>query len=135
MEALVLRLAPGEDLRLELARVLQQHHVQAACVLSAVGSLTQAVLRYAEEAEGTGIQGPLELVSLSGTLSLDGPHLHASVSDAQGKVLGGHVMPGCIVRTTAEIVLALLPQWRFQRAWDPATGYPELVAGKVSSAG
>jgi predicted DNA-binding protein with PD1-like motif len=128
MDVHVLRLAPGEDLRAVLAQVLAQRSEQAACVLSAVGSLTRAVLRYAGEPQGTVIEGPLELVALSGTISLDGPHLHASVSDAQGAVKGGHVMPGCIVRTTAEIVLGLLPQWEFRRETDPATGYLELLA-------
>jgi predicted DNA-binding protein with PD1-like motif len=128
MDVHVLRLAPGEDLRAVLAQGLAQRPEQAACVLSAVGSLTRAVLRYAGEPQGTIIEGPLELVVLSGTISLDGPHLHASVSDAQGAVKGGHVMPGCSVRTTAEIVLGLLPQWEFRRETDPATGYLELLA-------
>jgi predicted DNA-binding protein with PD1-like motif len=51
------------------------------------------------------------------------------VSDAQGRVLGGHVGPGCIVRTTAELLLALLPGQRFTREHDPQTGYPELKIG------
>jgi predicted DNA-binding protein with PD1-like motif len=74
------------------------------------------VLRYAAEPGGTVLEEPLELITLSGTLSADGAHLHASVADARGHVRGGHVMPGCIVRTTAEIVLAALPGWAFTRA-------------------
>jgi predicted DNA-binding protein with PD1-like motif len=131
MQADVLRLAPGEDLRLALGEVLASRGVKAACVLSAVGSFTQAVLRFAGDSEGTAIDGPLELLALSGTISLDGPHLHASVSDAHGNVRGGHVMAGCIVRTTAEIVLGLLPRWEFRRELDAATGYPELLARRL----
>jgi predicted DNA-binding protein with PD1-like motif len=33
---------------------------------------------------------------------------------------------GCIVRTTAELLLALLPDRRFTREHDARTGYPEL---------
>ena len=51
-----------------------------------------------------------------------------SVSDAQGAVRGGHLMPGCIVRTTAEVVIALLPGWEFRRELDVATGFRELAA-------
>lgn len=135
----VLRLAPGDDLRgaLEAAfagfaqRGPGSEGAGAACVLSAVGSLSQAVLRYAAEPAGSQIALPLELISLSGTLSVDGAHLHISVADAQGTVLGGHVMPGCIVRTTAEVVLGLLPGWHFSRALDAATGYQELVARRA----
>jgi len=36
-------------------------------------------------------------------------------------------MPGCIVRTTAEIVIALLPGWEFRRELDTATGFNELT--------
>ncbi|HWP11000.1 MAG TPA: PPC domain-containing DNA-binding protein [Ramlibacter sp.] len=132
MNVHVLRLAPGDDLRgaleasfAELARV---HGIAAACIVSAVGSLSQAILRYADKAGGSEIQGPLELLMLSGTLSADGAHLHASVADDHGAVKGGHLLPGCIVRTTAEVVIALLPGWEFRRELDVATGAKELVA-------
>jgi hypothetical protein len=88
----VLRLLPGEDLRGALEAVfrgIRARGVEAACVVSAVGSLSQAVLRYADAPEGTTLAGPLELMSLSGTLSRDGPHLHAMVADAQGQVRRG----------------------------------------------
>ncbi|MBX3654819.1 MAG: DNA-binding protein [Ramlibacter sp.] len=128
----VLRLSPGDDLRAALERaytaLAQAHGVQAGCVVSAVGSLQGAVLRYADQDTGTAISGPLELLTLSGTFSANGPHLHASVSRADGTVLGGHLLAGCTVRTTAEVVLALLPQWQFSRQVDAATGYAELVA-------
>lgn len=135
MDTEVLRLQPGEDLRDALDgafRRFQSQGVQAASVVSSVGSLSQAVLRFAAEPGGTVLHGPLEMISLSGTLSRDGCHLHASVADAQGAMRGGHVMRGCTVRTTAEIVLALLPGWHFSREADPATGYLELVALRTS---
>jgi predicted DNA-binding protein with PD1-like motif len=50
-----------------------------------------------------------------------------SGSDADGRVCGGHVTPGCIVRTTAEIVVANLPGERYTREHDAATGFAELV--------
>jgi hypothetical protein len=37
-------------------------------------------------------------------------------------------MPGCIVRTMAEVGIALLPQWRFGRAPHSTTGFLELLA-------
>ncbi|RYX96631.1 MAG: DNA-binding protein [Comamonadaceae bacterium] len=134
----VLRLRPGEDLRDVLALVLKPARgdgCEAASVVSAVGSLSRAVLRYAAEPDGTVIEGPLELISLSGTLSPNGVHLHASVADASGRMRGGHVMPGCIVRTTAELVVAMLPGWAFRRAHDPETGYLELQAKRLDEPG
>jgi predicted DNA-binding protein with PD1-like motif len=131
----VLRLTPGQDLRSALntafAELQAGQHTTAACVISAVGSLSRAVLRYADQPAGTLLAEPLELITLSGTLSPDGVHLHASVATAQGEMRGGHVMPGCIVRTTAEIVLAPLPGWSFTREHDARTGFKELVARPV----
>lgn len=51
----------------------------------------------------------------------------AMVSTSTGEVFGGHVAQGCIVRTTAEVLLALLPEWEFAREPDALTGYDELV--------
>ena len=73
------------------------------------------------------LEGPLEILTLSGSLGADGAHLHMSVADAAGTVSGGHVGYGCRVRTTAEVLLADLPGWSFTRERDGATGYPELV--------
>lgn len=132
MQVHVLRLSPGEDLRGALeaafATLSKDKGIAAACIVSAVGSLSRAVLRYAAEPAGSETVAPLELLMLSGTLSPDGAHLHASVADAQGAVVGGHLMRGCTVRTTAEVVIALLPGWEFRRELDQATGFQELVA-------
>jgi predicted DNA-binding protein with PD1-like motif len=132
MKVHVLRLVPGDDLRATLESAFTElsrtHGIAAACIVSAVGSLSQANLRYADKSRGNEVNGPLELLMLSGTLSADGAHLHASVADAQGTVKGGHLMPGCIVRTTAEVVIALLPGWEFRRELDVATGNAELTA-------
>jgi predicted DNA-binding protein with PD1-like motif len=132
MQVHVLRLVPGDDLRVALEALFPQlavtHGIAAACIVSAAGSLSHAVLRYADKPGGSEISGPLDLLMLSGTLSPDGAHLHGSVADSQGQVRGGHVLPGCIVRTTAEVVIALLPGWQFRRELDAATGFKELVA-------
>lgn len=122
-----LRLRPGDDLRAALEQWTRENVVPAGCIVSAVGSLTSAWLRFAGRDEATELPGPLELVALSGTLSKDGAHLHASVADADGRVTAGHVLPGCMVRTTAEIVIGVLSESAFAREYDPATGYRELV--------
>jgi predicted DNA-binding protein with PD1-like motif len=130
----VLRLSAGDDLRQALeaafADLSREHGIAAACIVSAVGSLSQAMLRFADKPGGSDIHGPLELLMLSGTLSTNGAHLHGSVADDNGVVKGGHILPGCIVRTTAEVVIGLLPGWEFRRELDAATGFNELVVKK-----
>jgi len=126
MQTLALRLDPGDDLRAALVAALQASGHEAGFVLQGVGSLSVAQLRYAGQPQPDALRGDLEILTLAGSLSADGAHLHMSVSDAQGRVLGGHVCAGCVVRTTAELLLALLPGRRFTRELDPRTGYPEL---------
>jgi predicted DNA-binding protein with PD1-like motif len=126
MKVVPLRLQPGDDLRRALEAWMGAQDEQAGCVISAVGSLSLAQLRLAGAAEPTAIRGDLELISLSGTLSPAGAHLHIALADGRGAVIGGHLCPGSLVRTTAELVIGLLPDWRFSRELDPATGSAEL---------
>jgi hypothetical protein len=126
MKVVPLRLQPGDDLRGALDAWIGEQQEQAGCLISAVGSLSVAQLRLAGAKEATAIRGDLEIVSLSGTLSRDGAHLHIAVANSSGSVIGGHLCSGSLVRTTAELVIGLLPEWRFSRELDPATGYPEL---------
>lgn len=126
MRVLPLRLSPGDDLRRVLEVWMTHQDEQAGCVISAVGSLAVAPLRLAGEQTPTTLRGDLEILSLAGTLSPDGAHLHITLADSRGTVIGGHLCPGSLVRTTAELILGLLPQWRFQRVLDPTTGHAEL---------
>jgi predicted DNA-binding protein with PD1-like motif len=124
---LPLRLPPGADLRAALLEAIGARDCRAAFVVAGIGSLAGARLRLAGAAETSALTGDLEILSVSGTLGEGGAHLHMAVADAQGRVTGGHVAEGCIVRTTAELLLALLPGQRFVRETDPATGYLELA--------
>jgi len=126
MRVVPLRLQPGDDLRLVLEAWMGAQQEQAGCVISAVGSLSLAQLRLAGATQATAIRGELEIVSLSGTLSPDGIHLHIAIANSSGAVIGGHLCAGSQVRTTAELVIGLLPEWQFRRELDPATGYAEL---------
>lgn len=127
MRVLPLRLGPGCDLRSSLQQVLHEQQVTAGWVLSGIGSLSTAQLRLAGEQSVTTFQGELEILTLAGSLSADGAHLHISIADRQGVVTGGHLGAGSRLRTTAELLVALLPQWSFSRELDATTGWRELV--------
>ena len=123
MELLPLRLQPGQDLRQALEAAVEG----SAFVVAGIGSLDRGILRHAGEASGTTVEGPLEILGLSGTVTPAGSHLHMLVSDASGRVHGGHVCLGNTIRTTAEVLLARVPGWSLTREHDPATGFQELV--------
>jgi len=128
-----LRLRPGDDLRRVLESWFAQQDECAGCMISAVGSLSTAQLRFAGRDEIIVLRSSLEILSLSGTLSPDGAHLHMAVADSRGAVIGGHLCAGSLVRTTAELVVGLLPGWSFRRQLDPASGYAELKIGPQAS--
>ena len=126
MRVLPLRLSPGADLRLALEAWMGQQEEQAGCVINGIGSLSLAHLRLAGQQESTTITGDLEIISLAGTHSPDGAHLHIAIADNTGAVIGGHLGAGSLVRTTAELMVGLLVDWQFRRYLDEDTGYAEL---------
>src|SRR5512143_156531 len=106
MQTSTFRLKPGQDLYAELEDFVHSGSVEAGCVLCSVGSLTHARLRLANRDAPSDFGGHFEIVSLTGTLSTHGSHLHMSISDEEGRTLGGHLVQGCTVYTTVELVVA-----------------------------
>ena len=122
-----LRLLPGEEVFSRLRAFVQQHHIQAGWIAGCTGSLSNVALRFAGQDQTALLNGIYEVISLNGTLELAGEHLHLSLSDPQGAMLGGHMMPGCTVRTTLELVIGELTSVAFSRQPCAVSGYDELV--------
>ncbi len=127
LRVVVVRLVPGDDPKAALDRFVREEKIEAAFVLSCAGSLTRAVIRFADKKEATPLEEKLEIVSLTGTLSASGgSHLHISVANGEGRTLGGHLKEGSSVYTTAEIAVGVVEDLSFTRRQDARTGYPEL---------
>jgi predicted DNA-binding protein with PD1-like motif len=134
MEIHAFRLTPGQDLKKSLLSYAKGAKLEAACVVTCVGSLSKVSLRLANADGGkrgsnetVSLEERFEIVSLAGTVSRHGCHLHMSLSDYQGNVVGGHVLDGCVVFTTAEMVLGECVGHVFTRERDDETGFDELV--------
>jgi uncharacterized protein len=126
IKTITMRLKPGQDLMAEMDRLAQTQQLEAACVLTCVGSLTTAVLRFANQGHTDTLTGHFEIVSLTGTLSVHGSHYHISISDETGKTIGAHLMEGCKVYTTAEVVIGVIEGVSYQRTICEESSYPEL---------
>ena len=127
MKTLCIRLRRGDDLLAGIRSVAVRENIAAAVVLSAVGCVSRARVRDASGVAVREINAPCEIVSLMGTVSAARTHLHISLSSEDLSTLGGHLLPGCIVNTTCELVLGLLDGWRFGTEQDAQTGYDEIV--------
>lgn len=120
------RLKPGEDLRTGIDKIVKADQIKAGWIATCVGSLTHYNIRFANQPDGATGSGHFEIVSLTGTVSINGSHIHLSISDSTGKTIGGHLLEGCKVYTTAEIVLQSTDQYEFKRAKDGSTPWEEL---------
>jgi uncharacterized protein len=125
-----LRLHPGQDLKRELDAFAKAQHLQAGFIITCVGSLRKVALRPANQKEPLLREEKYEIVSLVGTLSPDGSHLHISLSDSTGATIGGHLLEGNEIYTTAEIVIGEAEHIQFRRETDPETTYKELTVKK-----
>ncbi len=127
MKTHAFRLLPGQDLKQSLQDFVLQNQISAGLILTCVGSLNGAVLRLADETVIKTYTGKFEIVSLVGTLCADGCHLHLSIADKEGNVFGGHLKEGCIIHTTAEIIIGENQDLIFTREHDDKTGFKELI--------
>lgn len=125
---MVMRLLTGPDLKLGLENVISEKLINSGILILTVESLNKAVLRMSN-GDIKKFYGYFEIVSAEGTLSSDGIHVQLSLADEKGRVYGGHLCPGCIVHTTAEIGI-LESKKVFKRVFDPKTGYKELQIEK-----
>ncbi len=121
-----IRLKPGQDLYAELQKFVNENNIQAGWIATCAGSLTDYKIRFANQEEGSVGKGHFEIVSLSGTLSVQGSHIHIAISDGAGKTTGGHLLEGCKIYTTAEIVIRETMEFVFTRENDGSTPWKEL---------
>ncbi|BAW31936.1 MAG TPA: DUF296 domain-containing protein [Methanothermobacter sp.] len=120
---IIQRIRPSHDLKKELLKI----RIKGGIIVSGVGSLKNATLRLADE-NILKVKGPFEIISMQGTITINGIHVHLAIADKEGNMIGGHLKEGCEVHTTAEI--AILPyNGILRRSKDEETGYMELQVG------
>ena len=127
MKTYAVRLKRGADLLQSIEKFCADNAIAAGVVLSGVGCVTKARVRDASGANIVDIHQPMEIVSLMGTVSEKRCHLHVSFSKEDLSVVGGHLVAGCIINTTCELVIGSLPGVVYDVEFDPETGYDELV--------
>lgn len=124
------RLKTGSDLKKEIESYVKANNIRAGWIGCGIGSLTDYNIRFANQQEGSKSSGHFEIVSLAGTLSVNGSHIHISISDSNGKTIGGHLLDENLIYTTVEIVIQESDEFLFAREKDGSTSWKELQIKK-----
>ena len=127
MKMICKRLRRGDDLLREIEKLAAAEDLELAVILSAVGCVTRARLRDASGVTVRTVDEPCEIVSATGTVSRKRCHIHVALSKEDLSTVGGHLMEGCIINTTCELVLGVADGWRCGVEQDDQTGYDEIV--------
>ncbi len=107
MRVVPIHLDAGSDLRVSLERLAAEQGA-AGFVLGVVGNLSRAAFQCPGRPGPSVLEGDLEIITLQGTVAPGGVHLHLSLSDGDCQVWGGHLEPGTLVKTGADLLVGLL---------------------------
>jgi predicted DNA-binding protein with PD1-like motif len=130
MKVISIRLKKGADLKEEIELCCNKNNILAGVVLSSVGCVSIGKFRVSDGKTIKTLEEGLEILSLNGTVSKYGIHLHVSYGNKDGISYGGHLVEGNIINTTCELVIGVLEDTTFKREEDNETGYKELVIYK-----
>ena len=133
MKTICKRLHRGDDLLKSIQALAKDQHIGAGVVLSAVGCISKGVVRDASGVTLRQIDAPCEIVSLNGTVSAIRCHLHIALSREDLSTVGGHLVEGCIINTTCELVIGVLDGWVIATEFDAETGYDELIFKELAT--
>lgn len=107
MRVVPIHLEAGSDLRIALERLAAEQGA-SGFVLSVVGNLSRAAFQCPGRSGPSVLEGDLEIITLQGTVAPGVVHLHLSLSDGDCQVWGGHLEPGTLVKSGADLLVGLL---------------------------
>jgi predicted DNA-binding protein with PD1-like motif len=129
------RLLEGDDLAESIKKNAEESGVKAG-IFMLIGALKHAELGCYKKGEyvTTRLEGPLEVASCLGNVAVDEKgetiiHAHVVVSNESGEAYGGHLMKGCRVGPTAELMVLEAAGADLQRSYDEKTKLKLLKLG------
>ena len=135
--AAAFRLRPGEDVFEGIERVCRENGINNGVIISGVGSLKQASYCVPEDRKDGSYtygdpyirKGSFSVTSLSGMICTteDGsllPHVHMTIAEGEGASFGGHMVKGCIVSVSLDIVIGEFSGMIMGRRYDEELQMP-----------
>ena len=123
----IFRLHRGDDLKKSIIKYCSENNINSGIMACAVGCCSKVRFRLAGAEDFFEDEADYEIVSITGTISKDGVHIHICFGDLTGKVVGGHLSEGCIINTTCEVAIIEINDYKLSREYDEETCYKELV--------
>ncbi|MBI5214546.1 MAG: DNA-binding protein [Ignavibacteriae bacterium] len=128
IRTLKFQLPNGSDLYESLTEIVQRESIRLGRI-SGIGATTHAVVAYYDQHtkkyNPLEFSGGMEILSLNGNVSLrDGKpfvHVHILLGDAEGKVFGGHLLPGTKL-FACEVTIDEFEGEELVRGFDEGTG-------------
>jgi predicted DNA-binding protein with PD1-like motif len=121
------RLFEDEDLAESIKKRAETNGIRAGFFIL-IGSLKRVALGFYKEGkyETIRLEGPMEIASCTGNVAVDEKgeiviHAHIVVSNERCEAFGGHLMKGCEVGATAELVMVEAAGVGVQRGFDEKT--------------
>ena len=118
------RLHEDEDILQCIEKAARTHSVDSGFFI-AIGTTKKAVFGFYDDGRYLPIEktGRLEILSCTGNVSMKESdelvvHGHIVLGDKEGNAFGGHVLPGCVVDATAELVLVVAESGKLSRRLD-----------------
>jgi hypothetical protein len=132
------RILPGSDLVTGIEKICRKHDVRQAIILGAIGSIVNPHIEWAAFTEARPVTGNTASRTLAGAGSLmsgqglvcetEGTdelniHIHCTVTDPSGTVLGGHFNKQAVeVLSTTDLTLVEITGVKVIRRPDPISG-------------
>lgn len=128
----------GADLHEGLTQIAQREQIRCGRI-QGLGATTHAVVAYYDQSEkkykSMEFPGGMEILNLHGNISLrDGKpfvHAHILLGDPQGKVFGGHLLPGTKI-FALEVFIDEFEGEEFVREQEDTTGLFLWNTGKLA---
>jgi predicted DNA-binding protein with PD1-like motif len=123
----IARLEPGDDILHSIERVANEHEIQSGH-LSMIGAVAGVHLGYFDREDKAykefTVEEDLEIVAGIGNITRYEEtyviHAHLVAADQTGRCYGGHLLDGCKVSVTIELVVTEIPE--LKRGIDKGTG-------------
>lgn len=126
-DSIIIRIDIGEEIFKQIEAVAIKENIKLASIsgLGAVDKLTIGVYKPKEKKYyANDFEGDYEIVSLTGTITTKDDkvytHLHISVGDEKGHVVGGHLNKA-FVSVTCEVVMEII-EGSVNRVYDEEIG-------------